>query len=378
MILHEVIKQMLPRYVGAAALRMDSLCPVAAVNGNFLPSAVVSQAQTNPETLLAARPIWECLCCGLCEENTNDEIPMSNLIRELRTFAYQAGYRDASSQSAPVISAQRIYASSPGYPSAPGWLNDTLKVTTAPAEYLYWPGCASLYAALPGDDGSFVNASAGAAVRCLNACGITPLVLQQPHYSGFDLLWTGDLENFNLLAQNNVEAIKQNSVKTIIVSSPEDYHTLKFSYRPMFENYPVRIRHITEVLSERLPDLRLKPANIRITYHDPCRLGRGMCVYEAPRNLIKAVPGVSLLEMRHTKNFAHCCGTSCWTQSGKYAKLMQLNRLQEAVDTGAELLLCSCWECGIHFRMAMNSNSWQQVGLPVDDLIRWFSSMIGD
>lgn len=355
---------------------MDTLCPVAIVNDRFSPSEILQRAENEPQKLIGEPLIWECLCCGLCETRSGGTLQMSQLVRDLREVAFKGGCRGNQTHGGSLLTAQRVYARAEDVFSYPEWIPDSVKIKDEGAEYLYWAGDAPLLSAALPETGGFALESARAALRCLNACGIVPGVLKRPHYSGFNLLWTGDRASFNELAAKNCDAIRQGGAKTIIVSSPEDYYTLSVSYKEFLRGHPVSVRHITEILADRIDGIRCRSNKVRVAYHDPCRLGRWMGVYEAPRKLILAVPGVELLEMEHAKESALCCGTSCWTQCGKFSNMMQVNRLREAAETGAELLLTSCWECGIHFRCAGCSSGWRRVQMPIEDIIIWFSSLI--
>jgi Fe-S oxidoreductase len=94
-----------------------------------------------------------------------------------------------------------------------------------------------------------------------------------------------------------------------------------------------------------------------------------MDVYDAPRDILRAIPGLELVEMKNTREFSACCGTSCWTNCNRYSKLMQINRLREAADVGAETVVTTCWECAIHFQCATRPEAWRQVAMDVKDLI---------
>jgi Fe-S oxidoreductase len=114
--------------------------------------------------------------------------------------------------------------------------------------------------------------------------------------------------------------------------------------------------------------LEFSESGKRVTYHDPCRLGRGMKVYDAPREILRAIPGLELVEMKNKRELSSCCGTSCWINCGGYSKLMQVNRLKEAAASGAEALVTTCWECAIHFRCTLRPEAWQQTSMEVEDL----------
>ena len=91
---------------------------------------------------------------------------------------------------------------------------------------------------------------------------------------------------------------------------------------------------------------------LRVTYQDPCRLGRHLGVYDEPRQLLEMI-GLELVEMpRHREN-ALCCGTNGWTHCGAANKQIQADRLREAQATGADVLVTACLKCQIHFRCAM-------------------------
>jgi Fe-S oxidoreductase len=90
-----------------------------------------------------------------------------------------------------------------------------------------------------------------------------------------------------------------------------------------------------------------------VTYQDPCRLGRHLGVYEAPRTALGAVPGVELVEMRRSGPRALCCAGSAWSSCDRHSKAIQVERLREARATGAEVMVTACPKCQIHLRCAM-------------------------
>jgi Fe-S oxidoreductase len=110
---------------------------------------------------------------------------------------------------------------------------------------------------------------------------------------------------------------------------------------------------IFNLLAEHSEALGFKPGEDKVTYQDPCRLARMDDIVDEPRFLLDAVPGLELVEMeRHGKD-AICCGSSAFVSCSRVNKRIQVDRLEEAIGTGAGTLLTSCPKCNIHLRCAM-------------------------
>jgi Fe-S oxidoreductase len=110
------------------------------------------------------------------------------------------------------------------------------------------------------------------------------------------------------------------------------------------------------------------------TFHDPCRLGRHLGVYDAPRTAMREL-GIDVLEMPRNREFAECCGTNGWSHCGAANKHIQTERLREAKATGAEVLVTACLKCQIHFRCALQD---RQMGADTRIEIRDLSTMLAD
>jgi Fe-S oxidoreductase len=92
-----------------------------------------------------------------------------------------------------------------------------------------------------------------------------------------------------------------------------------------------------------------------VTYHDPCRLGRRAGIYDAPRELIQLLPETHLIEMGRNRQNAVCCGTSGWMECSSCSKALQIERLEEALDTGGRTLITACPKCQIHLNCAKDN-----------------------
>jgi Fe-S oxidoreductase len=133
--------------------------------------------------------------------------------------------------------------------------------------------------------------------------------------------------------------------------------------------------HLADYLKELIDSGKLKfPESAKktiVTYHDSCRLGRHMHVYDSPRELIKAA-GMNLVEMQNTKDKSACCGVSAWVSCNSTAMRLQLERLQEAKATGAQYLLTFCPKCQIHLSCAESEKlpfEKEKVDIPTKDLV---------
>jgi len=162
------------------------------------------------------------------------------------------------------------------------------------------------------------------------------------------------VETFKKLAQFNAQMIKESGAKKIVFSCPEGYRTFKLDY-PNYVDLGCEVLHISELLVEKIGQngVKFKEIKKNVTYQDPCRLGRHLGIYESPREIIKAIPGIKLTEMEHSGDESICCGTSAWTNCGSYSKKIREERLFEAKATGAEVLVTACPKCQIHFKCAM-------------------------
>jgi heterodisulfide reductase subunit D len=192
--------------------------------------------------------------------------------------------------------------------------------------------------------------------------GVEPVISNHERCCGHDALWSGDEATFRELARRNLEAIKSSGAKTVLFSCPEGYVTFKDFYPKYFGELPFQVLHMTELLARELPGAKLSfqpSSHGAITYQDPCRLGRMAGIYEPPRQLLQLVAEAELVEMERNRENALCCGTSAWMECSSYSKAMQIERLQEAIQTGAQALITACPKCQIHLTCA-------QIGTDLD------------
>ncbi|MDD1773586.1 MAG: (Fe-S)-binding protein, partial [Methanomassiliicoccales archaeon] len=221
-------------------------------------------------------------------------------------------------------------------------------------------------------------------LKIMNHAGVEPVVSNDEVCCGHDLNWVGDDESFEKLIKKNLAMIKETGAKKVVFSCPECYRTFKMDYQDIMGDQDFEMMHLTEYLADLIDegklDLKGKSNGTEsVTYHDPCRLGRHLGVYDAPRDILRAV-GVDVKEMANSRDKALCCGVSAWVTCGKPAKKMQLDRIAEAKRTGAGRLLTMCPKCRIHLDCAVSKEidvDRSSVDIPMEDYVVYLSRQLG-
>jgi NADPH-dependent glutamate synthase beta subunit-like oxidoreductase/formate hydrogenlyase subunit 6/NADH:ubiquinone oxidoreductase subunit I len=219
-------------------------------------------------------------------------------------------------------------------------------------------------------------------IGILNQNDIVPVALPEEKCCGHDSIWRGDVETFKKLAEYNVNLFKQAGVKTIIFSCAEGYYTWKHEYKNMFkgkEEFDFEIYHITEyILKEKLLEDISFPSldRIKVTYHDPCRLGRMSSVFDAPRDVLKQIPSIELVELEDTMQDAECCGVSAYISCNEDSKKLQEKKIKQAIETGAEYLITACPKCIAHLNCYLNEHRDLKNKIKVIDIVSFLGKLL--
>ncbi len=167
---------------------------------------------------------------------------------------------------------------------------------------------------------------------------------------GFPLLIAGLGQEAVALARHNVEAVRALGARTLVTTCPSCLHTWRHDY-PRLTGEPLgfEVRHASELLADLLEAGRLPLGHVgRVaTYHDPCDLGRNCGIYEAPRRLLAAIPGLRLREMADHHELALCCGGGGDVELADpdLVAAVARRRLAQAEETGAEVVVSACQQC---------------------------------
>jgi heterodisulfide reductase subunit D len=329
--------------------KCTSLCPVAKINRDFAPRLIVVKAQEGmEEEIKSDKDIWSCLTCEICNNMCPYEVDFSGFIQRLRAQAVEMGNVPTCSEAGAVHTMERLTLKVKKQ-NRLKWLTNDLKVRDKGDVY-YFTGCAYQLGTLFPEKAPELRNIPANVVRILNAAGIEPVVSNDEVCCGHDLLWSGNEKSFKKLMERNVEVIRATGAKTVVFSCPEGFRTFSIDYKDFIEDLGFEVKHISEYILD-LPDQGKLPfgqSGEQVTYHDSCRLGRHMELYDEPRDLIKAT-GVELREMASIKEKAICCGVAAFANCSEVSKQMQLERLLEAKQTGAKVMLTFCPKCLIHY-----------------------------
>jgi len=183
---------------------------------------------------------------------------------------------------------------------------------------------------------------------------------------GFPLLGAGMPDKMEALREHNLDKVKETGAKAVVFTCPSCYHTWKHLYIPE----GVSLYHSSQYIDKLIKDKKItlsKDLNTTVTYHDPCDLGRNSGVFEEPRNVIRAVPGVRLTELPNNRQLSRCCGGGGNVEmvAPELSAQVAQMKLDEIQSTGAGTVVSACQQC---LRTISTRARRQKIDLTVKDL----------
>ena len=324
------------------------------------------------------KTLYACPLCGACDvgckRNLDLEIELTLEALRIKAVKDGKGPMPAHKKIAKKINEKHNRFGSP-HENRKKWLNKDIKVADK-ADVLYFVGCSAAYTS---------PEIARATAKILSAAS-TPFMLMPDEWCCGNILFSvGMIDEAKKLAKRNVEVVRKTGARTLLVSCAEGYRMWKVDY-PKILGIPTselgfEVVHLTEMAAELIKKGALKfakPLDMRLTYHDSCSLSRlsepwtpwngergewGMIspglerrrgtngVYQAPRDILEAIPGLELVEMIRMKENAFCCGAGRGTQEAfpDFAAWAAEQRLFEAKEVGAEGVVATCPICKENF-----------------------------
>jgi Fe-S oxidoreductase len=293
---------------------------------------------------LDTKDIWTCLTCGLCPIECPQQVDFLSFIKEEREGKQplEVAHLGVFTELAELSS------------KLDGNIKTEGKIDS---KYGYFPGCVDALGLFLHDVGTDFGEITTSSLKLLDKLGIKPQVMAMK-CCGHDVLWQGKKDVFDRLKKHNTRYLKESGIDTLITSCAECYRTFSKDY-----DLGIRVLHISELLDKLGLNI-----NEAVTYHDPCRLGRHMGMYDAPRKALLA-NGVRLKEMEHSKENALCCGVSSFMNCNEQTKALRIARMDEAEATGAKTLITICPKCLAHFNCLKNEkDAAKKYDLDVVDL----------
>jgi Fe-S oxidoreductase/FAD/FMN-containing dehydrogenase len=240
-----------------------------------------------------------------------------------------------------------------------GWVAEGLKDRIQPrAKIAYFAGCTA----------SLVETDiAQGTARLLWDTGVEFTYLgEEENCCGLPILCSGAWDTFERVLKYNVKAMQKRGVKTVVTSCAAcwlAWHTYYPQWAKKFGiPFDIKTRHYSEVLADKLKsgDLRLShEVPLKVTWHDPCHIGRAGGIYEPPRELLKCIARLDFREMEHNREEARCCGSVLSLMEDPDGAALRIGeiRLKEAESTGAEALVTACPCCEVQFRVTAKKTS---------------------
>jgi len=354
--IHDVLKRTKALYCQECG-KCSSSCPITRLDPLYSPRLAVEKALMGlEEAVLTDKGLWSCLTCYLCRQRCPLDIEYDELIRTCRAKAAVNGITGNCAHEGVLLSLSRLMAREETKQNRLDWVPPEGEIAKT-GEVLYFVGCLPYFNVVFDDIGVRNIEIAQSMLRVLNAAGIKPVLLENERCCGHDLSFSGDLDSFEKLAKLNLAAIKKSGVSKVVTTCPECYRTLKLDYAEHLGKPKFEVFHASEFLADLIANGKVKFAgklDKKVSYQDPCRLGRHMGVYDSPRKVIESIPGVELVEMDRNREDALCCGVSAWMNCSRHSKQIQVERLTEAKGTNADLLVTACPKCQIHLNCTMS------------------------
>ncbi len=354
-----------------------ALCPWFQVEGvNFLVHRLAQairlgdmlNTEDKDEITRQVTEVYRCVGCDACRDRCPRGVSIADMLRAVRRILVENESVPSSLRStiSQLISVGNPLGGDPqkrtdwaGKPGVPTYTPDL--------EYAWFTCCTSDY----DPRGQDVNRATAAVLK---AAGVSFGILGcGQSCCGEAIRKAGAESAFKRLADDNTGLLAESGAKKLLVTSPHCYNGFKNDYPELETTFEVI--HISQLLAALIRDGRLKPAKPlgkKVTYHDPCTLGRQNGIYEEPREILRSIPGLELVEIEEfNRDQGVCCGGGgggLWLDWPKGERLADV-RIRQAADTGAEILAVACPYCLSMFEDSVKTSGIEMQVLDVVELL---------
>ncbi|MEM1981090.1 MAG: (Fe-S)-binding protein [Candidatus Hadarchaeales archaeon] len=298
------------------------------LRGNLFPSPSLMEA------------MFSCILCGNCDAICPVGAGPSRVVEAARERLVERGFLPSKHEERGSHVGREHNPYLESHAKRFSWLPGLNLPERAPL--VYFVGCTSSYRE---------KELARKVVELLGKMGLNFTLLKDEWCCGSFLLRTGqgriDGRKVEEMARHNLEEVRKRVAKEIVVNCPGCYRAWKSDYPELGIQPEVEVLHLVQLLEREKNRLKVREEEVRVTYHDPCHLGRHMGIYEEPRRVLSSLPGVELVEMPRNRENSWCCGSGGGFRAGypEASKWVARKRLEEARETGAQFLLTACPFC---------------------------------
>lgn len=291
--------------------------------------------------------IYRCTGCAQCETVCHVSIEFGDFWERVREWLVDQGKGPlpVHAKLAEKIKATRNPYGEPASARDKWWPKEVSR--PANPDVIFFAGCTGSYRAMDiARAGAIVLNRAGVKVDALGAdewCCTSPA------------LRTGQIDLTTEHAEHNLLAVENRGAKAMVTTCAGCYKTTTTDYGKYFSNPTFPVYHFSQFVNDLIKDKKLKftkELNVKVTYHDPCHLGRHSGVYEEPREVIQKIPGVEFVEMPRNRRGSRCCGAGGGFKSAYNDAAVNIaaERVREAVATGADVLATTCPFCVVNLQ----------------------------
>jgi len=307
--------------------------------------------------------IFSCLTCNLCNTFCLPKVDEEDLMKLARASIVESGI-DVSKYSKISESIARYH--NPLQEAHQNRIDSVKDLITASeeSEILLFLGCMGSYREIE---------IARASIELLRKLNMKFTIMRDEWCCGSPAIQTGFLKQAEEAMQHNVAEWKERGITQIITPCSACYRTIKTYYPKHVADFDFNVQHAIEVIKSKIGKVKLKKLASKVTYHDPCHLGRAANVYDAPRELLQKIPGLELVEMEHAREASFCCGSGGGVRKNfpDLAQAVGALRIDEAHRTDAEYLISACPLCKYHFKELPNKGN-----LKILDILEFLNQLL--
>ncbi len=352
----------------SAIYRMKGLNQVLKGRGGFLSRLLGRKAPSSEEWKDFSNTVFRCTLCGNCEEVCPVGIHLKDLWLSLRQDMVHSGHypkkinmiRDNLAEDRNVFAEDNEeraeWVDDMRDPPVDGYIREK-------ADIVYFTGCTAAYFPV-------AQKIPIALVEILDRSNVDFTLLGKEEWCcGFPMLGAGLKDMFDTFKTHNLEALREKGAKEVLFACPSCYQMWREYYPDEF-----KISHATQFLTELIREKRvpLQELDLTVTYHDPCDLGRGAREFEAPREVLRSIPGLRFVELPQNRENCQCCGGGGNLEmvDAKLSAQIAKRKIEEILSTGADAIITSCQQCVRTMMTYVRRNKISLEVLDITQLVR--------